>query len=315
MKRIAALLSAVGLSALVAARMRTNVTALLTGSYLLLAATLAAAEVCVTDDLDREVCLAAPAERIVALSPGITELLFAAGAGSRVVGTTSFSDYPPAAGDIPRIGSYKRLDLEALLAAEPDLVVAWISGNPGEQVERLETLGIPLFWSEQRNFDAIASSLVRYGRLAGTETVAEAAAAEFRRGVAELRARHADAAPVPVFYQIWEAPLMTVNGEHLISRAFDVCAARNIFAALPRLTPRIDVESVLDRDPEAILAGGMGEQNADWLDPWRAYPALRANATGNLFFVPPSSLQRPTPRILDGIRLICEHMETVRDRR
>ena len=315
MKRIVAMLWGTGLSALVTAPMKANVTALLTGSCLLLAATLAAAEVCVIDDKDREVCLAAPAERIVALSPGVTELLFAAGAGSRVVGTTSFSDYPAAARDVPRIGSYKRLDLEALLAAKPDLVVAWISGNPGAQVERLEAMGIPLFWSEQRNFDAIASSLARYGRLAGTETVAQAAAAEFRQGVAQLRARHADAAPVPVFYQIWEAPLMTVNGEHLISRAFDVCAARNIFAELPRLTPRIDVESVLDRDPEAILAGGMGEQNADWLDPWRAYPELRANARGNLFFVPPSSLQRPTPRILEGIRLICEHMETVRDRR
>ena len=315
MKRIAALMWGAGFSALVTAPMKSNVAALLTGLCLLLAATLATAEVCVTDDLDREVCLAVPAERIVALSPGITELLFAAGAGSRVVGTTSFSDYPPAARDVPRIGSYKRLDLEALLAAKPDLVVAWISGNPAAQVERLEAMGIPLFWSEQRNFDAIASSLARYGRLAGTETVAQAAAAEFRRGVAQLRARHGDAEPVPVFYQIWEAPLMTVNGEHLISRAFDVCAARNIFAELPRLTPKIDVESVLDRDPEAILAGGMGEQNADWLDPWRAYPELQATAMGNLFFVPPSSLQRPTPRILEGIRLICEHMETVRDRR
>lgn len=295
--------------------MRVSIVAALLGPCLILAALPARAEVCVTDDRDREVCLPAPAERIVALSPGMTELLFEAGAGDRVVGTTTYSDYPEAAEDVPRVGSYKRLDLEALLAMEPDLVIAWISGNPTAQVERIESLDIPVFWSEQRDFEDVASSLMRYGRLAGTSEAAEAAATDFRDAIERIRERHADAAPVRVFYQVWEDPLMTVNGEHLISRAVSLCSARNIFADLERLAPKIDVESVLDRNPEAILAGGMGERNDDWLDAWKEYPGLQAVAMGNLFFVPPSSLQRPTPRILEGIRVVCDQMETVRERR
>lgn len=273
------------------------------------------AEVCVEDARGRTVCLDQPAERIVALSPGMTELLFNAGAGSHVVGTTTYSDYPAAAQDVPRIGSYKRLDLEAILATEPDLVIAWISGNPTQQVERLQSLDIPVFWSEQRDFADVAESLRHYGRLAGTSAVAEPAASDFLEAIEAIRERHADAPTVRVFYQIWEDPLMTVNGEHLISRAVSLCGAENIFADLERLAPRIDIETVLDRDPEAILAGGMGERNDDWLDAWREYTELTAVQRDNLFFVPPSSLQRPTPRILQGIRVVCEQMETVRGRR
>jgi len=281
----------------------------------LLAAAPVGAEVCVRDDRQRELCLAAPAERIVALSPGLTELLFDAGAGERLVGATTYSDYPAAARTRPRIGSYKRIDMEALLALKPDLVIAWISGNPTAQVQRIESLGIPVYWSEQRDFEDVASSLVRLGRLAGTRAVAEAAAGKFRDAIDEIRRRYRQAPPVTVFYQVWEDPLMTVNGEHLISRSLSLCGGRNIFAGLERLAPRVDIESVLDRDPEAILAGGMGERNDHWLKAWQAYPELRAVRQGNLFFVPPSALQRPTPRVLEGIRVVCEQLERVRERR
>ena len=198
--------------------------------------------VCVHDDLMRLLCLDEPAEKIISLSPGLTELLFAAGAGERVVGTTSYSDYPEAAKDIPRIGSHNRIDMEAVLAAEPDLVVAWISGNPTEQLRRLEELGIDVFWGEQRSFEDVAHTLERFGRLAGSEDIAHPKAAHFKTEIAALKARYADAAPVRLFYQIWDDPLMTVNDEHLISRAAAVCGAKNIYGDLPRLTPRLDVE-------------------------------------------------------------------------
>lgn len=295
--------------------MKANPVAPFFGACLLAVATLAPADICVRDDRDREICLPAPAQRIVSLSPGVTELLFDAGAGDSVVGTSTFSDYPAAAQSVPRVGSYQRIDLEALLALQPDLVIAWNSGSPTAQVERLESLQIPVFWSEQENFEDVASSLERYGRLAGTIAVAGPLAEAFRDAVEDIRQRHRDAPPVEVFYQLWEDPLMTLNGDHLISHALELCGARNIFAGLKRLTPKIDVESVLDQNPEAILVGGMGESNDEWLQPWRAYPGLRAVAQGNLFFVPPSMLQRPTPRILDGIRMVCDHMDVVRARR
>lgn len=284
-------------------------------SLLSMASVSLADSVCVEDDLQRLVCLDAPAERIISLSPGVTELLFAAGAGESIVGTTSFSDYPEAAEAIPRVGSYKRIDMENLLAREADLVVAWISGNPTEQVERLDELGLTVYWGEQRDFEDIAHTLERYGRLAGTESAANQAARDFREGIQALAERHADAPLVSYFYQIWDDPMMTVNGEHLISEAAAVCGGENIFGDLPRLTPRVDRESVLAADPEVIVAGGMGESNPAWLDPWREYRDMTAVKRDNLFFIPPSTIQRPTPRLLTGMRTLCDQLEQARERR
>ena len=270
---------------------------------------------CVDDDSGARVCLEQPAERIVALSPGATELLFDAGAGDRLVGAVSFSDVPAAAKELPRVGSYKRLDLETILALKPDLVVAWVSGNPATQVARLEQLGVTVYRSEPLRFADVADTLERFSVLAGSEQTGGAAADHFRDGIAALRQRYADAAPVTVFYEVWEEPLMTVNGDHLISEAIRLCGGVNVFAGQTNLAPRISKEAVIAKDPEAIIAGGMGEDNPHWLEPWKRFPALTAVQRGNLFFVPPSTLQRPTPRMLEGSRLLCQHLETARGRR
>ena len=270
---------------------------------------------CVVDDAEREVCLDAPAQRIVSLSPGATELVFAAGGGERIVGTVSYSDYPPEAEEIPRIGSYKRLDMEALLVREPDLVVGWSSGNPTEQLERLQDLGLTVYLSEPRELADVATTVERLGRLTGTATTADQAAADYREELAAIEARYGNADTVRVFYQVWPDPLMTVNDDHLISQAAALCGGENVFGELRSLTPRIDKESALDRNPEAIVAGGMGEADETWLDAWREFDSLEAVTRGNLFFVPPSSIQRPTPRLVEGTRTLCEQLERARERR
>ncbi len=270
---------------------------------------------CVVDDAERRVCLQAPARRIVSLSPGATELLFAAGAGEWIEGTVRYSDYPAAAKRIPRVGTHSRFDIEKLLALSPDLVVAWISGNPAEQVERLQALGMTVYYSEPRRFEDVSSTLERLGLLAGTTDVARTAIAEFNAAIDELEARYRDADPVPIFYQIWDDPLMTVNDSHLISQAIELCGGRNVFGAADRLVPRLDRESVLAAAPEAIVAGGMGEDDTGWLEAWERFPGFTAVRRGNLFFVPPSYIQRPTPRVAEGSRILCEHLETARGRR
>lgn len=288
----------------------------LTAAGLLLAAGAARAEpVCVTDDANRELCLDQPAERIVALSPGATELLFAAGGGDKAVGTVSHSDYPDAARELPRVGTYKRLDLENLLALDPDLVIGWQSGNPGEQLKRLRDLDVTLYLSEPRRFEDVATTLERLGRLAGKGKQARQAATDFRTRIEQLRETYADAEPVSVFYQIWPDPLMTVNNDHLMGQATQLCGGANIFGELDSLTPRINRETVLDRDPEAIIAGGMGEADRSWLEPWRKFEELQAVQRRNLFFVPPSTIQRPTPRLVKGTRTLCRKLETARGRR
>lgn len=270
---------------------------------------------CVIDDIQQEVCLPQPAQRIIALSPGATELLYAAGAGKQIVAAVSFSDFPEAAKALPRIGAYDRFDMEAILAIQPDLIIAWKEGNPREQVAQLRALGLPVYHGDQRNFEDIAGTIQRLGVLAGTEAIANQEAERFLTRIRKLRAQYARAEPVRTFYQVWVNPLMTANANHFIGHAISLCGGANIFGDLQRLTPRISKEAVLAANPEVIIAGGMGEDDPGWLDDWRAYSNLNAVRSDNLFFVPPSTLQRPSPRLLDGITLLCKHLDTARERR
>lgn len=275
----------------------------------------AGAEICVDDDLGNTICLAEPAQRIAALSPGATELAYSAGAGQQVVAVVSFSDFPPEARQVQSVGSHTRMDIELLVTLKPDLVIGWLTGNPREQLESLESLGMPVFYLEPRDFEGIASAVERLARLAGTEVVGTKVAGEFRAGMDELATTYADVDPVTVFYQVWDEPLMTVNDQHLIGKVLNLCGGSNPFGELPRLVPRIGLESVLAVDPEAIVAGGMGEENRDWLDNWERYPQIEAVHRNNLFFVPPSLIQRPTPRLLQGSRIFCEKLDEARARR
>jgi iron complex transport system substrate-binding protein len=275
---------------------------------------LAQAELSVVDSSGRNVTLQQPAQRIVSLAPHVTELLFAAGAGERVVGVVSYSDWPPAAREIEQVGSYSALDMERILALRPDLVVAWESGNNPAQLERLERLGLTVLRHAPRLPEDIARVLEQLGLLAGTDAVAQPAAQDFRARLQGLRERNAQAAPLTVFYQVWHQPLMTVNGAHLISAAIELCGGRNVFAALPALAPQISIEAVLAADPQVIVASGMAEQRPDWLDDWKRWPQLTAVQHDNLYFVPPDLLQRAGPRFIDGAERLCAALEQARRR-
>jgi iron complex transport system substrate-binding protein len=279
---------------------------------LLLAACCARAEVRVTDDYGKPVVLASPARRVVSLAPHLTELMFAAGAGGRMVGAPQYSDYPPAAKRLPRIGSDAGIDLEALVALRPDLVVAWPNAGSARVVERIAALGIPVFRSEPRSLEDIARTLETFGRLAGTEAAAAAAANAFRARAARIAHNYASRPVVRVFYQVWDRPLMTVNGDHVISKVMRLCGGENVLAALPALAPEIDREQVLRADPEVIVASGPDGARPSWLDRWRAFPGLTATRRGNLYAIRPELLQRHTPRLLDGAEELCRILEAVR---
>jgi iron complex transport system substrate-binding protein len=274
---------------------------------------IAQAEVAATDDAGKLVRLTAPAAHIVSLSPHATELLYAAGAGARVVAAVEYSDYPEAAKALPRVGSYAALDLERIAALKPDLAVAWGSGNPPGQLAQLARLGVPVFVSEPTKLEDIPATLRRLGRLAGA-AAAETAAREFERRQAALHEKYAGRRSVGVFYEIWNQPLMTVGGGHVISAAMALCGGRNVFAQLSQPAEAVELEAVLRADPEAIVASGMDARRPEWLDEWRRWPQLTAVKRGNLFFVPPDLLQRHTPRLLDGAERLCEALETARRR-
>ena len=271
----------------------------------------ASAELCVVDAINRTLCLSDPAQRAVSLSPGATELLFSAGAGDRVVAVSAWSDYPVEAAELPQVGDSNRLDLEAIVSLAPDLVVAWVDGNSRSQLERLSDLGISVFWLAPRTFDDIAAAVSDLALLTGSPDLGNERAEAFRAEIVKLKAQYADARPVKVFYQIWDQPLMTVNRDELISKAITLCGGVNVFGGLPRLVPRISREAVLEANPEVIITAGSSDDR-QWLEAWREFPGLAAVAAGNLFLEPPDLLARPTLRMADGARHLCQTLEQAR---
>lgn len=285
---------------------------------LVLGARAALASVSVVDDAGNTVTLAAPAQRVISLAPHVTELIYAAGDGPRLVGAVSYSDYPSEAKRVPRIGDNRELDLERIAALKPDLIVIWRHGNAEQQIDRLRDLHIPLFFSEPKRLDDIATSLTRLGVLFDTSSTAQAAADAFRHDIAQLRTRYADRPPVSVFYEVWDRPLMTLNGDHMISDVIRLCGGRNVFAALKPLVPTVSTEAVLAANPDVIVTASQGATASDHplpaLESWRAWPTLSAVAHGNLFAIDGDLISRPAPRIAQGAAQLCEDLDQARKR-
>jgi len=298
-----------------AGRMAAAMLKFLCAIALLGACATAQAEVVVQDDIGKTIRLAQPAKRIITLAPHMAETLFAAGAGNRLVGAVEYSDYPEEAKKIPRVGGYSRFDLEAVAALKPDLVIAWYSGNAPAHVEKLRSLGFPVYVSQPNSIEDVASELERFGVLAGTSAIANAAAAKLRERHAELKKRYSQRPVVRTFYQIWKQPLTTIGGKQIISSIVRLCGGENVFEKLDTLAPVITVEAVIAANPEAIIASGMDQSRPEWLDDWKRWASITAVARDNLFFVQPQLIQRHTPRLLDGAEQLCQHLETARARR
>jgi len=273
---------------------------------------LPAEAITVEDFAGRKVRLQQPAKRIVALAPHIVENLYSAGAGDALVGVVSYSNYPQEAKKIPEVGSYNAFSLEHVLALEPDLVVMWGSGNGMQTLSKLEGLHIPVYISELRQLADVPQSIRNLSQLAGTTSVGEVEASRIEKEFESLHDRYGEKRSLAVFYQIWNDPLQTVNGDHLISEIISLCGGYNVFGDASTLAPRISLESVLLRDPDAIVASGMGEARPEWLDQWRAYSSLAAVKGDALFFINPDHVQRPTARILLGAQRLCQQLDQVR---
>jgi iron complex transport system substrate-binding protein len=260
-------------------------------------------------------CAAAPAQsapRIVSLSPHITELLFAAGAGARIVGVDDASDYPPAAQQIPRLGEVTALDVEGLLRQAPSLIILWETGTPPRVRGELERLHLQVLVTEQRKLDDIGSALVDFGRLAGTSPAADGAARRYRADLAELRTRYEGRARLKVFYQVWDRPLYTLSGDHVVSEMISLCGGDNIFAKVTPLAPVVDREAVLARNPDVILIGASGPDGERQAADWKRFPSMQAVRDQHVFAVDPSLVGRMAPRILGGVREVCSALEKAR---
>jgi iron complex transport system substrate-binding protein len=255
-----------------------------------------------------------PVQRIVALAPHLTELVYAAGAGEKLVGVARHSDYPAVAARVPQVGDAVRVDAEAILALKPDLVLAWRSGNPPAEVGRLEQIGLPVLVTEPARLADIPRLLRAIGTLAGTGGHAQMAATDFEGEIHALRERYAKARRIRVFYVIWHKPLLTVNGTHLISEIISLCGGENVFADLGQLTPNVTLEALIAARPAAILGGASAGGAKGFAEQWRAtaVPPLRDLPA---HYIDPDLIQRPTPRIVGGVKAVCSALEDARQNR
>lgn len=268
------------------------------------------ARVAVIDDEGRTVELAQPARRIVSLAPHLTEQLFAIGAGDLIVGTTDFADFPEAAKGLPRVARAHSVDLERVSAARADLVLVWGSGFPPATVDAVRRLGVPTFVSEPRRLADIATSLERLGTLTGRSP--ERAAGTFNAKLAALRERYRGRREVRVFYQVWNDPLMTLGGRHVVSEAIALCGGRNVFADLAPIAPRVSTEAVLAADPEAIVTAEPGARPSGVLATWQRFERITAVRRNLLVTLDADRINRHGPRIVDEIAVLCEAIDRAR---
>lgn len=289
-----------------------------------LAATAAASALTVVDDAGRSVSVERPPQRVIALAPSLTELVFAAGAGAALIATDRFSDWPPAARSLQRVGDASRIDVERIVGLRPDLVLVWRHGNTLRELAQLEASGVRLFFLEPKRLADVPRAIERLGALLGHADEAGRRAAEIRDTLERLRRVHQDAAPVGVYYQVWSSPLMTVNHEHLISDVIALCGGRNVFAGLSSLVPVISTESVVAAGPQAMftadreVGGGVAlrrDPQHPAFEVWRRYGKLEAVRRGWLFSLDGDAISRQGPRIVDGARAMCKALDLVRDER
>ncbi|WP_188565854.1 cobalamin-binding protein [Undibacterium terreum] len=279
-------------------------------------AAVVATSVSVIDDAQRTVALEKPAARIISLAPHTTELLFAAGAGSRVIGVSEYSDYPEQAKKIASVGNVFALDFERVLALQPDLVVVWGTGNGSAIADKLRGLHLNVYQSDPHDYEGIATSMERLAVLTGTAATGKSAASAFRERLQNLKKTYAQAPgtkPVSVFYQIWRSPLMTLNDTHMVSAAIRLCGGENIFGKLREISPTVNTEAVLKANPEVIMTTDGEKQEA--LENWTRFSKLAAVEKSNLYIVKGDWVNRSGPRILDGTEAVCKYLDRARKKR
>jgi iron complex transport system substrate-binding protein len=255
---------------------------------------------------------ARPVERLVSLAPNLTELAFAAGAGARVVGTVEYSDDPPEARRIPRIGDAFRVDFERIVALQPDVVLAWATGTPTATIDRLRSLGLQVRELHMQRIADVPRVLRELGQLAGSEQIAAASADRYEREMSTLRARYSSRPPLSVFLQVNSRPLYTVNKHQVMSEVLELCGGRNLFGDLNQLAPQVSLEAVIARNPDVIVVSDEGDPQA--LDTWRKWTQVEAVRTGNLYKISADDLTRATTRLTQGASALCRVLETARER-
>lgn len=265
------------------------------------------AELKAKDDRGKVVILKKPPQRIVSLAPAVTEMLFAIGAGNRVVGVTSYCDYPPAAKKLPKVGGFTNPSLEKIVNLRPELVVA-MRGNPLNLLERLEKMGYPVFALNPQKLNDVLSGVERLGKLIGSKE-AEKVVSDLRRRVERMKMM---ASKVPwerrpkVMIELWDNPLIVFGRDSIGNEVIELAGGRNIIEKGRIPYPQISLEFVLENQPDVIVLAHMTKvrnpleevkRRANW-------ERLKAVREGRVFAIDADIIDRPGPRLIQAIETL-----------
>ena len=240
------------------------------------------------------------AERVISLAPSLTEIVVELGASDLLVGVLDGGERPSPLAKIPSVGRYGQLEMERLLSLQPDLLLLWPGSVAVAQRDQLQRLNLPTYVAEPHSLAQLADQFEQIGERLGRAENGRSMAAIFRQRLSDVRARYRREVPLRVFYQVWDQPLYTDGGGQIISDALAVCGAQNVFSDLPQPAPQVSLESVLQRNPDVIVAGSPSQ-----LDAWKSWPQLAAVRDQRLVQVPDKGLERPSGQMIEAVAKLC----------
>lgn len=257
-------------------------------------------------------CVFAKDVKLVVTAPHIVEMLYAIGAGDQILGTTEHSDYPQAANQIPRIGNYAGLQVEKILALKPDYIIAWKTGNPPQDLERLETFGIPVVYSNPTSLESVAKELIMLGKLSGHIDQSKLAAEQYLTQLDNLKKQYSGKDKIRVFYQLWAAPLTTIANQAWPQKLIEVCQVDNPFIELKGDYPQISIEHVLVKQPQVIVIPTSSSEPNEIKGYWQKFNTIPAVNNHQIKLVNSDKLHRMTPRSLDELAVMCNKIDQAR---
>lgn len=249
---------------------------------------------------------------IIALAPHIVEMLYAVGAGEQIIGTTDFADYPEQAKAIPRIGNYAKLQIERVIELQPDLIIAWQSGNPSDDLTRLAQLGFNIVYSEPKTFEDIAKEIRLFGKISGHQAQAQQLSDQFLTELTAIKNTYQDKKPITVFYELWSRPLTTVAKGSWPQQHLNICKASNPFEQVLSPYPQVNIEQVLQTPVDLIIQPMSINQKAKEGFNWQDWPVIPAVKNDRIIQPDADALHRMTPRSLEELTKLCSAIDRVR---
>ncbi|WP_394175160.1 cobalamin-binding protein [Thalassotalea litorea] len=250
--------------------------------------------------------------RIIALAPHIVEMLYAIDLGDNIIATLEHADYPDAAKAIPRVGNYAQLNIEQIVALDADVIIAWKTGNPDADIQRLKQLGQTVIYSHPQRLVDVANEIESFGMRFGNADVAKEKADEFRQALEQLQKNYQDKAPVTVFYQLWPQPLTTVAGNAWPQQQLDLCGAQNPFKNADNDYPQINIEDVLVVNPQIIINPSSRHSNESMSINWQQYKNMDAVKHQQMLRPDADILHRMTLRLPSELAKLCKQIDQTR---